>query len=101
MASVTDLCGKIPENYIKEDISSNPNYVFIPDLNFEPVLLYDSESNTVLVNSYLECEHYVSGGWSYEPLKNSEIIMQNTLIVVVIVSIFITYLVNWFFSKKI
>ena len=100
MASITELCGETPENYIKEDISSNPNYVFTPDPNFEPKLLYDSESNTVLVNSFVECEHYVSGGWGFEPLKNSELIMQNILTVTVVIFIFITYLTKWFFSKR-
>lgn len=100
MATVIQLCGETPENYTKQEISSNPNFVFIPDDNFEKVLLYDKENNSVLVNSYVECEHYVLGGWSYEPIKNSEQVLQNSLIIVVVALLVLTYFTSWIFSKR-
>ena len=32
---------------------------------------FDSEGNTVFVNSYNECQHYVSGGWDFTPATNA------------------------------
>ena len=56
--------------------------------------LFDGEGNTVFVNSYLECQHYVLGGWNYTPLKNSEILLQESLLFVVIALLFVTYFKN-------
>ena len=92
MASVVELCGDYPENFVKEDIESNPNYIFIPDSQYQSKLLYNLEGSSVVVNSFTECEHYVSGGWNYEPLKNSETNIQNSLILVVASVIFFVYL---------
>ena len=62
-----------PKNFKKQDIASDPNYVFVNDPNFSPVQLFDIDDNTVVVNSFIECEHYVSGGWDYLPeIKNEE-----------------------------
>lgn len=87
MSDVINLCGEYPENFEKVDISNNPNFVFIADDNFNSVLLYDSVGNSVLVNSFLECEHYVSGGWNFEPSVNEEIILQNYLSILLILLI--------------
>ena len=32
--NVEALCGQYPENFIKEDILSNPDFVFINDPNY-------------------------------------------------------------------
>ena len=31
--------------------------------NFDVVVLFDIEGNIINVNSWIECAHYVSGGW--------------------------------------
>ena len=56
-------CGEKPIDFVEIDISNNPNYVFENDPLYNIVKLYDEKENTVLVNSYRECKHYVEGGW--------------------------------------
>lgn len=63
------LCGEYPNDYTKPNIGNNPNYVFENDPNYGPIRLYDFEENTVFVNSFTECEHYVMGGWNFYPAK--------------------------------
>jgi len=83
--SVESICGEYPTDYVKEDISSNPNYVFVNDPNFESIRLLDEVGNTVFVNSFIECEHYVSGGWNfvpainYQPSVNDPCLVKNNL----------------------
>ena len=43
---------------------NDPNFIFENDPLFETVILYDTEGNVINVNSWLECAHYVTGGWS-------------------------------------
>ena len=62
-----DICGDYPEDFERVDISNNSNYVFVSDPNFTSTKLWDIEGNTVFVNSFIECEHYVTGGWSFKP----------------------------------
>ncbi len=76
---VIKLCGDYPEDFKKIDISDDINYVFTPDESYENVKLYDSENNSVFVNSFTECEHYVSGGWNYNPISSNEIFSQNVV----------------------
>lgn len=91
MSKVTELCGGEPPNFEKIDFSSNPNFVFTPDANYISRQLFDSEGNTVTVNSYIECEHYVSGGWDYSPLKNNEILLLDLLSYAVVFLLIITF----------
>lgn len=65
LLEVVDLCGPYPKDYIQPNIENNSNYVFTPDPNFESVRLLDALENVVFVNSFIECEHYVLGGWGY------------------------------------
>ena len=62
--NVESICGETPNNFVEIDIEKNPNYVFVPDSNFLKINLEDNDGNTVTVNSYEECSHYVSGGWN-------------------------------------
>lgn len=78
---ITNLCGPMPESFIKKDILSDPNFVFSTDPNFTPVQLWDVDGNTVIVNSYEECSHYVDGGWGYNPLISHEQSMQSYLLI--------------------
>ena len=63
--TVVKICGEYPENFKPIDVSNNPNFVFENNSSYPAVQLYDIDENTVFVNSFLECEHYVSGGWDY------------------------------------
>ena len=70
------ICGEssiIPDF---EEIGNNPNFVFNPDPNFEPITIFNENGNTVLVNSWLECANYVNGGWTnyFSDFFNGEII---------------------------
>jgi len=95
MAKVSELCGEYPSNFIKLDISNDPTFVFENDPNYTIKQLFDSEGNTVFVNSFMECEHYVSGGWGFSPIKNTELFLQDSLFYFVLL-----LLVFSFFNSK-
>ena len=92
MSIIEQICGSYPEGFKKADILSDPNYVFVNDSNYATRQLFDSENNKVFVNSFIECEHYVSGGWGFNPLKNSELFYQELFMYAVIFGLFITLL---------
>jgi hypothetical protein len=46
------------------NIGNDPNFVFKNDPLFSTVTLYDINGNVINVNSWIECAHYVNGGWS-------------------------------------
>ena len=60
---IESICGENKSEILQTVTEDNPDYVFTADPEFNSVRLYDSEANTVLVNSFEECSHYVSGGW--------------------------------------
>ena len=80
--TVQALCGLEPINFKDIDVASDPNFIFQNDPNFSPTNLYDAENNTVIVNSYLECKHYVDGGWNFIPNVLSEADLHNGLLVI-------------------
>ncbi len=92
---VKNLCGDYPQNFIKEDIANNPNFVFINDPNYNAINVYDADGNIATVNSFQECEHYVMGGWDKEPVQLQETALQYGVVVVVLLILTIKYL-----SKK-
>ena len=94
MKAIAKICGVQPEGFEKIDISSDPSYVFTNDANYAATQLFDGEGNTVFVNSYTECQHYVLGGWNYTPLKNSEILLQENLLYVAIALMVFTFFKN-------
>ena len=96
MSKVVELCGEIPQNFEKIDFSSNPNFVFDNDPTYQVRQLFDIEGNTVFVNSFIECENYVSGGWDYSPITNKEYFLIDLLTYVVVFLLFITYSKNIF-----
>ena len=63
-------CGTKPVNEELIEIGSDPNFVFLNDPNFPTLRLFDIENNVINVNSWIECAHYVSGGWSRNPSTN-------------------------------
>ena len=79
MSNVESICGDYPLNFEKTDIASDPNY------NIRQ--LFDSEGSTVFVNSFIECEHYVSGGWGFTAVQNLEITLHNYLFIFVTILI--------------
>ncbi len=72
LTGVTEACGDYPENYQFIDIGNDPNFIFNADPTYNSVSLWDVEGNTVNVNSFRECEHYVKGGWNYLPETSIE-----------------------------
>ena len=95
MSKVVELCGEIPSNFEKVDFSSNPDFVFENDPAFTAKQLFDEEGNTVFVNSFVECEHYVTGGWGFSPLKNNEFQMLDMMLYVVVALLVFTYSKNF------
>ena len=83
------LCGEYPADFIDIEIESNPNFVFKNDLNYNAVQLFDLEENSVFVNSFLECQHYVRGGWDYIPNLRNESFYHNTLLAVSLTAILV------------
>ena len=92
MSEIEEICGNYPEGFEKLDISSDPNYVFVNDPNYSTKQLFDAEGNKVFVNSFIECEHYVSGGWGFSPLKNQEIFSHDLVLYFVIFGVVISFL---------
>lgn len=92
------LCGDYPEGHITPDIGSNPNYIFKNDPSYEQVRLFDNDQNTVLVNSFIECEHYVNGIWNYYQGKDEIVFLTN--INIFLFTFVFTFLIINFFKKK-
>ena len=96
MSKVVELCGEIPQNFEKIDISSNPDFVFENDSSYPVRQLFDVEGNTVFVNSFIECDHYVSGGWGYSPVLSNELFLIDFLTYTVVFLLVATYSKNIF-----
>jgi hypothetical protein len=62
---VIRICGQYPENFEKLEIASNPDFIFVND------------------QSFTECEHYVTGGWNFDPIFNYEILLQSRLTILI------------------
>ena len=61
---IISICGDQPSNQELIEIGSDPNFVFQNDTEFITLRLFDIEGNIINVNSWIECAHYVNGGWS-------------------------------------
>ena len=61
---IISICGDQPSNQELIEIGSDPNFVFQNDPDFITLRLFDVEGNIINVNSWIECAHYVNGGWS-------------------------------------
>ena len=94
---VIKICGSYPIDFVKVDIENNPNFVFQNDLGFETINVFDSDGNTASVNSFLECEHYVSGGWDVIPIERAETFYFDLFSIFAVLSV----IVGFIFSKKI
>jgi len=96
---VVKICGRYPDNFKSADVGNNPNFVFENDPSYPTVRLYDMEENTVFVNSFLECEHYVTGGWDYSPYEAKEDGYYTTISIILIFGIFIYSYINKYMSR--
>ena len=96
MSKVVELCGEIPQNFEKIDISSNPDFVFENDSSYPARQLFDVEGNTIFVNSFIECDHYVSGGWGFSPVLSNELFLIDFLTYAVVFLLAVTYSKNFF-----
>ena len=97
---VEQLCGKYPSDFKKADVLSDPNYVFVNDPSYPATTLLDYDKNIVTVNSFLECEHYVSGGWNYLPTNSLESEYHLILFGVVMSLIFVQSIYKIFRKSK-
>ena len=88
LIDIERVCGLKPPDQEFVEIASDPNFVFLNDPNFTTLRLYDIEDNIINVNSWLECAHYVSGGWSVNPATN---LSGDMLFLLIIVGIAISY----------
>ena len=94
---VIKICVSYTDDFLKVDIENNPNFIFKNDQLFETINVFDSDGNTASVNSFLECEHYVSGGWDFIPVERSETFYFDLFSIFAITSI----IVGFIFSKKV
>ena len=85
MNKIIEICGEYPEDFSKSITSNDPNFVFTPDPLYDPRLVFDNEENYVTVNSFIECENYVSGGWDFIPYYQNEIQLQSSLLVFLVI----------------
>lgn len=94
------ICGEYPDGFLKPDIQSDPNFVFSQDPNYISRKVWDIEGNYVFVNSFLECEHYVSGGWYFDPAKVAEDSSLLFLLIVAVSSSLFKLILNKYFSES-
>jgi len=96
MSVVESFCGAYPDGFVKTDIASDPNYVFVNDSDYGSVQLFNSEGSTIFVNSFIECEHYVTGGWKFTSIQTLEVSLQNYLLIFVIALIGLKFVMQRF-----
>jgi len=94
MSVVESFCGAYPDGFVKTDIASDPNYVFVNDSDYGSVQLFNSEGSTIFVNSFIECEHYVTGGWEFTRIQTLEVSLQNYLLIFVIAMIGLRFVIK-------
>jgi len=94
--SYLENCGDPPFDFVEIEIGNDPNFIFKNDPEFTSILLNDEEGNTVTVNSYLECTHYIKGGWFNPNIlsdsSNLELKSKTYLSIIVAFSISISYM---------
>ena len=95
---VVQICGSYPENFEPVQILSNEIYIFDNDPNYSAIKVFDIDKNSVFVNSFMECEHYVSGGWTlipdvdFIPGQETENILHYSLLVFAMVTVFVGFI---------
>ena len=97
LSLIETICGKIPVGFVLPEIKNN--YIFQVDPSFTPINLNTFFGNAVTVNSFIECVHYVSGG--YEPEKTTIFDLLIVILGVIITSYSIYRLYKFKVHKKI
>jgi len=75
-------CGIKPLDQELVEIASDPNFIFSNDPGFPSLRLFDVDGNIINVNSWIECAHYVNGGWAstyYSGMKSEFIFLLITI----------------------
>lgn len=93
---VQTICGEYPDDFKKVEIISDENFVFKNDPTYNAVQLFDQDENTVYVNSFVECEHYVLGGWD----QNSTIMVESQLIQTTTIVLVLAIVLKYLLKKK-
>jgi len=94
MSNIESLCGEYPANFVKTDIASDPSFVFVNDPDYSARQLFDSEGSSIFVNSFIECQHYVDGGWGFTPVQNLETTLHNYLFMFVALAIGLRFILQ-------
>lgn len=98
--NLQDICGDKPEGFSASEIVSDPNFIFENDPSYAVVQLWDKDSNSVFVNSYIECKHYFDGGWSYNPSAFLEQNLQITTLITFAITFLIVVTAERFINAK-
>lgn len=61
---INNFCGEPPEGAELPQIKDGEIYIFNDDPNFNDLILYEQSGGIVTVRSWVECAHYVNGGWA-------------------------------------
>tara|TARA_B100001057_G_scaffold467882_1_gene526452 strand:+ start:461 stop:781 length:321 start_codon:yes stop_codon:yes gene_type:complete len=61
---IEKFCGIKPDNQKLIEIGNDPNFIFENDPNFQTIKLFSPEGDIINVNSWIECAHYVNGGFT-------------------------------------
>jgi len=95
---IEKICGTTDLIPNFDEIGNNPNYVFVNDPNFGTIRLFDVEGNIVNVNSWIECAHYVNGGWTnnISDFVDGERIVFIALFFISIIVSYLDYRFNFF-----
>ena len=94
---VKKICG-ISSDELPE-IGSDPNFVFTNDPLFDTIVLYSPEGNIINVNSWIECAHYVRGGWS-SSVNFSSIDEERVFFIGTFLIFFLTSSIYFYLKKK-
>tara|TARA_Y100001970_G_scaffold27416_1_gene33438 strand:+ start:103 stop:411 length:309 start_codon:yes stop_codon:yes gene_type:complete len=92
LTNIENICGTKPDTQELIEISSDPNFVFVNDPDFQTLRLFDVEGNVINVNSWIECANYVNGGWT----NSFNNFSGDTFLIVITIGITFSY----FISKK-
>ena len=96
---IENSCGVNSSNATYVDPGNDPNFVFVSEPGYETVTLYDIDGNIINVNSWIECVHYLKGGWVSNQILNFEGDKYLT-IGLIIISIVSTGLIVYLNKKK-
>lgn len=70
LITIERICGSRPLGQELIEIDNDPNFIFENDPLFIAIRLFDADGNIINVNSWIECAHYVNGGWDNVNYQN-------------------------------